>query len=459
MNDTYRLICLFIFLQSQFFLNAGNKLCIISGKIENPVSDSIFLKTDNSQIIAACKLNKDNGFKMKVKIEEGYYRIGDNNEHTQLFLSPGFNLNLNIDTKLFDESIQYKGKGSSENNYLAKSYLLDEGFGKLKSYSYYAKLEEKDFLKLSDSLLRVELDFLDTYKKSMLLRFYDFQKMKIEYSYMTKLNNYESMHKMLTNNKEFVVSSGFPDPFKDIYLNKAEWVSAYEYSNAVEAYLWKLASKDLKEKRESNYYLAFYKNMDVLIKLPNLKEKFAFSVGRNNLIYAKDLDLVYENTVSNITDTSKMEVVTSIYKRLKALQDGTLIPEFNFADLSGKVVKLSDFKGRYVYIDIWATWCGPCMYEMPYLRKLEDTLSNRDIVFVSICKDDYKQNWERSIKNSQSKSIQLFAEDGNDKFFKDFIVNSIPRCILIDKDGKIINSNAKRPSDPALLSQLELLLK
>lgn len=459
MNFTFRLLFLLLFLQTQFVLFAGNKLCVISGKIDNPVSDSLFLKTDDSKIIAACKLNKDNGFKMKVEIEEGYYRIGDNNEHTELFLSPGFNLHLTIDTKLFDESIQYKGKGSSENNYLAKSYLLDEGFGKLRSYSYYAKLEEKDFLKLSDSLLKVELDFLGNYKKSMLPRFYDFQKMKIEYSYRTKLNNYESMHMMLTNNMEFVVSSSFPDPFKDIDLNKAEWVSAFEYTNAVEAYLWELASKDLKEKKASNYYLAFYNNMEALIKLPYLKEKFAFSIGRNNLIYAKDLDLVYEKTVSNITDTLKLGLVKSIYQRLKALQDGTLIPEFSFSDLNGEMVKLSDFKGRYVYIDIWATWCGPCMYEMPYLRKLEDTLANKNIAFVSICKDDYKQNWERSIKKSGSKSVQLFAEEGNDKFFKDFIVNSIPRFILIDKDGKIINSNAKRPSDPALLSQLELLLK
>src|SRR5574343_477678 len=125
MNFTFRLLFLLLFLQTQFVLFAGNKLCVISGKIDNPVSDSLFLKTDDSKIIAACKLNKDNGFKMKVEIEEGYYRIGDNNEHTELFLSPGFNLHLTIDTKLFDESIQYKGKGSSENNYLAKSYLLD----------------------------------------------------------------------------------------------------------------------------------------------------------------------------------------------------------------------------------------------------------------------------------------------------------------------------------------------
>jgi hypothetical protein len=189
---------------------------------------------------------------------------------------------------------------------------------------------------------------------------------------------------------------------KDINLNNAEWVNAYEYTNVVEAYLQKLASKDINEKRESNYYLAFYKNMEALIKLPSMREKFAYSIGRYNLIYTNDLDLVYEKTISNITDTVKIGVVKLIYQKLKALQDGTLVPEFEFANLKGEMVKLSDFKGRYVYIDIWATWCGPCMYEMPYLRKLEDTLSNKNITFISICKDDYKENWERSIHSTVS---------------------------------------------------------
>lgn len=459
MISLFRKLCLVLILLSHLVLKSQNKACVITGKIENPTSDSLFLSTDKHEQIYGVKLGKGNIFKIKIELKEGYYRIGDKNENTKLFLSPGFNLYLTIDTKLFDETVKYKGKGASENNFLAKYYLLDEGFGELNSYSYYAELKESAFLKLSDSLLKVELELLENYKKSMLTRFYEFQKMKIEYSYKSKLNNYESMHKMLTNDMGFVVSSSFPDPFKDINLNNAEWVNAFEYTNVVEAYLHKMASKDIAEKSETNYFLAFYKNMEALIKLPYLREKFAFSIGRNNLIYTNDLDLVYERTISNITDTAKIELVKSIYKRLKALQDGTLVPEFEFANLKGEMVKLSDFKGRFVYIDIWATWCGPCMYEMPYLRKLEDTLSNKNITFISICKDDYKENWERSLKNSESKSIQLFAEEGNDKFFKDFIVSAIPRFILLDKDGKIINSNAKRPSDPALLSQLELLLK
>jgi len=78
--------------------------------------------------------------------------LSNGNENTIIYLKPKFDLNLYINTKEFDESIFYKGIGSNENNYLAKKYLLEESFGKLYYYGYYAKLSEKDFLKLTDSL-------------------------------------------------------------------------------------------------------------------------------------------------------------------------------------------------------------------------------------------------------------------------------------------------------------------
>ena len=79
-----------------------------------------------------------------------------------------------------------------------------------------------------------------------------------------------------------------------------------------------------------------------------------------------------------------MKNFETLCNRWRKLSVGALSPNFNCTDLSGKKVSLSDFKGKYVYIDIWATWCGPCQREIPHLQKLEEnTMEKIFILLVS----------------------------------------------------------------------------
>jgi thiol-disulfide isomerase/thioredoxin len=404
------------------------------------------------------KLNKKNSFVVELSVIEGFYTLSDNNEETQLYLKPGFDLNIFINTKAFDESIIFKGKGAAENNYLVQSYLLNEGFGNLKYYGYYANLNEAKLLHLLDSIKQLEFKLLNANKDQMLESFYNIQTMKIDYDYRLKLYNYESMHKMLTKNQNFKVSSSFPDPFLCIDLNKSDWIDYYEYTNLLDAYIWSLAMKDLREKRDSNNYLSYLKNMETKIGSDVLKEKFAYNIGKYRLGYIKDLDMTFDKLISFIRNSEKAEEIRENYRKVKLIQKGSPSPDFSFKDINGNVVKLSDFKGKYVYIDIWATWCGPCLSEIPDLKRLTDTLSNKNIVFVSICKSDLRDSWEKMVKSKQLKGVQLFAENDEDSFFKDYLVSGIPHFILLDHLGNIIDANAMRPSEPLLLQTLLKLL-
>lgn len=96
----------------------------------------------------------------------------------------------------------------------------------------------------------------------------------------------------------------------------------------------------------------------------------------------------------------------TLCNRWRKLSVGALSPNFNCTDLSGKKVSLSDFKGKYVYIDIWATWCGPCQREIPHLQKLEEKYHGKDIYFVSISCDNNKKAWENRVR-AGLKGIQL----------------------------------------------------
>lgn len=136
--------------------------------------------------------------------------------------------------------------------------------------------------------------------------------------------------------------------------------------------------------------------------------------------------------------------------------------EFTYKDIEGKNVSFSDFRGKIVYIDAWATWCGPCRAEIPSLKKLEKEFHGKDIVFVSISLDKSKdtEKWKRFVREKELTGIQLISDDAfNTSLARDYKINSIPRFLLFDKEGKIVDANAKRPSNADLRSQLKGLLQ
>ena len=108
---------------------------------------------------------------------------------------------------------------------------------------------------------------------------------------------------------------------------------------------------------------------------------------------------------------------------------------------------MKDFKGKYVYIDVWATWCGPCCKEIPSLKKLEKKMEKKKIVFVSLSCDKDVAVWKKMVAKDTLGGVQLCM--GKDMKFRDaYGITAIPRFILLDKEGKIVNVYMTPPSDP-----------
>lgn len=135
------------------------------------------------------------------------------------------------------------------------------------------------------------------------------------------------------------------------------------------------------------------------------------------------------------------------------LKAGMAAPDFSYQDVNGKVLNLKDLRDKYVYIDIWATWCTPCRGELPFLQKLKQKMSGKNIVFVCISCDKDVEAWKKMVKEYELTGIQL--NTGGDKnFMKAFGVRGIPRFILLDPDGKIIHAEMTRPSQEETLESL-----
>lgn len=176
---------------------------------------------------------------------------------------------------------------------------------------------------------------------------------------------------------------------------------------------------------------------------PNLDSIIGVMDTRNDQMFLRYVESNYEKMHENLLRFAK----------------GTSSPEFvNYENFNGGTTSLSDLRGKYVYIDVWATWCKPCKDEIPSLKILENDFHGKNIEFVSISVDKLNayDTWKKMVKDLDLKGVQLFADNN---FESDFItaygINSIPRFILLDPEGNIVDANASRPSNPELR---ELLL-
>ena len=316
----------------------------LSGKITDKNSDSLMVRTRTYS--KTIKVNEDGTFSDTLKVEPGIYTLFDGSEATSIFLKNGYDINMTIDTKEFDESVTFSGDGAEHSSFLAKKSLLEE------------KLLDLDKLGKLNSI-----EELDT----------EFEKIKSELStFYASTPELDSIVKANANN-----------------------------------------------------------NLEPMLKS-------------------------YKNYIAG-----SIALKTELPK-------GSPSPTFeNYENYAGGTTSLSDLKGKYVYVDVWATWCGPCKVEIPYLKEVEEKYKGKNIEFVSISVDDGRgyradtkeaakalsvEGWKEMIAEKEMGGIQLLADNAwQSDFVQGYKIRGIPRFILIDPDGNIVTPDAPRPSSESLI--------
>lgn len=315
----------------------------LSGTITNKSSDSIVVR--NREFTKTIKVGADGTFSDTLKVETGLYSIYDGNEQTTAFLKNGYDLNLTLDTKMFDETVKFSGNGAEHSNFLAEKVRVQERLLDVE------KLAELDSLGLEESMKNIEKELLAFYDKN------------------------QTIDTSLTNN----------------------------------------AANEVKP------MLNFYKRY--------VGEKIALK---------------------------------------RDLPKGAPSPTFeNYENYKGGTTSLKDLKGKYVYVDIWATWCGPCKAEIPSLKKLEKEYHGKNIEFVSISTDNGRgyraetpeeakklayDGWRKMVEEKELGGVQLMSDKAfESEFVRAYKINAIPRFLLIDPAGNIVDADAPRPSEDKLI--------
>jgi len=424
---------------------------IISGKIINKPAGDLTINSEDGNFKETLTVTADGKFTDTLNTDIKSYIIFDGVNPVFINTEPGYNLNITYDAKNFDNTISISGVGSEINNYLIAKAKKEKEL-RSKSAEIFVQTEADykttmlDFKKSQEDLLNIT--------KGLPSNFITKEKRNLNYSYLNKLNTYERGHRYFTKNEEFNVSESFLKEVEDLnYSNAEDFKFSNDYKIIVSDYYTNIANK-LSENDSITGSMAFLKTASG-IENEIIKNKLLFDYANFNMSYVDDADMFYNAYLKLSTNEKNNAIVTKTYNKLMALTKGKPSPKFiNYENYTGGNLSLEDLKGKFVYVDVWATWCGPCIQQIPYLKEVEEKYRGKNIEFVSISIDKVTdhEKWKAMINEKQLKGIQLFADkDWNSTFVQEYQIQGIPKFILIDTEGNIVDANAPRPSSEKLI--------
>jgi thiol-disulfide isomerase/thioredoxin len=453
--------CLLIFIScnSRKENSVTEDVVVICGKITHPTDLFLIVFEDT------VKVTGEGEFYIKRKINKsGYYKLSYNNEYTDLYVENGDSLYVTFDTEQFDETMHYSGRGSEKNNYLAATILNHEKEMQL----------AKSLYTLSSDSFKIKVDSIKTARLSLLKKFSDssplpekfrkYEEGKIVYSWASSLIKYPFFYEFYKKTKPSHISADYYSFLKSITIEDTTLLGIQEYDEFLDRYITYLI--DLKYKSDTSlkgpYMVVSYNVIKENLKNQKILERLLF----NAILYGMEDAGINEKTEKVVQDFKQfckdqkmIKEIQEEYDRWLTLKEGNPAPEVKCLNEKGDTVLLSSFRGKYVYIDVWAIWCGPCRMEIPYFEKLKDKYKNKNIHFLSISVDENTEGWKKFIKEKSMKGNQFIAIGNFDSdIARGYNIRGIPRFILIDKEGKILDANAPRPSSNEIHKVLAGLL-
>ena len=430
---------------------------IFSGKIN---SDDKFQKIyliDNTvqDTIAAIPIT-DNAFHYQFDkniITDNYTFILDGKHKGNVFF--GKNDSIYLDGKINGQASEFKIKGTrlaenqldtnSKQEWSTISYYLEENINLDKPQiitqtlykEWQAAMDVPNNFKTVDNYIP-KTDYTERSKKLISTR------------YLNLWSEFVTKRAALYPNQRTVEGSAIKEIIKSLSLTDESLLSSADYFDYVKSQLIAKNKHDIDDNSKaiqaiSQLKKGSFKDKMLFWQLSKSIEEASNSDERNQLV------AVYNKDFSN---NNYQQKIITLNKITESLGKGKTAPAFETTAIDGKKVTLSDLKGKFVIIDVWATWCGPCKYQSPFFEKFAVKYKKENIKFVAISSDQNTQKWFIDAK-SKSKSVLQLHLNNLEQFAKDYSVETIPRFILIDPNGNFVNAKLPFPDQAAF----EILLR
>jgi len=476
MKKSFTILCLLLLTSIFLFGQTKPKTepFIIHGQISNCPENILIMHYDDYADGAAdtIRLDLSGNFYLKtykVKKPQIIKLQGIRFSVTKLYIAPGYNLTFKAngkDSYSLNTTKKITGIGSESNKYrIVMDSIIEARWsisnGKNPVNTDFLKSINKD-QKFKDSILHTIFDrkpIQDKYLQFMgKLTRLDIKLTRFEsiilYTLSTKYNYKQSID---------FVRANFDNDILD-HLYRDEYLTSSEYKRFIcFGYPYFLISHD--QKKDSTIHQDLQTILNKINKVYTGKVKeYALNYlmcdeieGARTFVQINSLKELLTPYISNLKDLHYKRNLTTMFSAKMAniimTQVGKPAPEFVLESNLGKTYRLKDFKGKVVYLDLWASWCHPCRGETPSLKILYDKYKNNNqVAFISIAVKDALKDWKKALTEDKPEWIQLIDKD--EIVNKSYVAYSIPKFILIDKKGNIVNFDAPRPSSGVEIEEL-----
>ncbi len=446
----------------------NRRIVTIKGKVDSSsLISSLRIIQDRPyqpDFIQSIHVSEDGSFSDEFEIEtNGLFELRFKDHSHDIYLENGKTIGIIVDT-LLGGGMRFIGDLSAENNYLMSSHSvlsdhhIDYENNNQVSPDEFAAYVENEINQLHESLDSIQGDGANSIAK-------DFSALMDQKLNLTKSRSLLGFARARTDT---ILTNDYFHP-EGIDLNSADIFHLFEFRKYLFEYFEYVASKTLSKEAlydatHPAYFESKYGIIDSLFSITAITDFLKTDVIFESIAKVRHtgINSLVKHFQSDVTNLSYLKTINDRYKSIVMPSNGTLAPELTGVTFDGEDFKLSELRGKYVYIFVWATWCGPCKVEIPFYEQMLEDYGDENIVFVGISVDKDKRKWIDSFLFNDYPGLQvLIPGDWNSALVKDYQIASIPQFILINPEGEIAALQAERPTKAikAQLSQYGMFAK
>ncbi len=417
----------------------------LTGEIENPATDYVILKfTDHSDT-----LQLDSGrFSAEIPMKElTYFTLSFQDGYFPLVGAPAQELSVNFNYQLLDAVPEMTGTMVAENEYLNKKDLFEaqtnEHLRELIGSSTVDFIESVKEIESEKNNLVAELKQAagSVFSAAFVDREQDKNQVDKQFLMLQFQLYYPYYHE-----GSFSGDTAFDMLLGDVNYAQPELLDYRKYPDLIK---YKLEADMNLGKDENPEFEKMKSAIEEKVKSTPIREHLLTDIYMDEIEY-NSVDNVYDEAVAfaaSLSDSTIQADMQASLAKWEKLLKGKPAPVIVGEDKDGNPVSTADLAGKVVYVDFWATWCGPCRREIPFMEEMIKANTREDLVYLSVSVDQDKGAWDKWMAEKETHGLQWYGS--NDVLREAYNINGIPRYIIINKDGNIYTANAARPSGKA----------
>ena len=446
---------------------------IVTGHVENPAGEEVevyYVKetVTNTREEVVATLDENNRFSARIPIEDPrLVSVRTQGRSVSLYLEPGAEVNVSFDVDDTAGMPDIEGDLAAENRLLA-GYNADVAskYARMTVLSRSAEMGPDEFRHYVNDIYEEKRNYLekDVRFDALSENFVSMMQANIRYEKLGQLMEYPmaaAHFRGLESHPEL------PEDYYD-FLDDAELFndrhtilqSYVAFLNVYQNYMMQKNEPEEGYGDRDYYQVLFEQSYDAFT---GETRDIALAGAVISMIRFGDFELAgehYAEFMDLATSDIYRDLVDAEYQQALALSPGQPAPDFTLTDIDGEEVSLSDFRGQVVYLDFWASWCGPCMQQVPYARELKKRMEDHDdLVFLYISVDTDEEAWRSKVAEENIQGVHLNVSGFSHDVPESYNLRGVPTFYLIGRDGLIVDNRPPRPSheniDEVLLAALE----